>query len=173
MKKLKETTFCLIPARKGSKRIKNKNIKNFFGKPLLYYVINTARKSGLFDKIIVSTDCFKIKKIAQKYGSEVPFIRPKKYSDDKSTDTQVVEHFLSFCKNKNLTVKYLCYVYPTNPLLSIKTLKNSFKLLKEKKAQKTLTVSAYEYPIQRALKKNRMDNFFLESQNIKIPHLKI
>ena len=57
-------------------RIKNKNIKNFFGKPLLYYVINTARKSGLFDKIIVSTDCFKIK-IAQKYGSEVPFIRPK------------------------------------------------------------------------------------------------
>ena len=63
MKKLKETTFCLIPARKGSKRIKNKNIKNFFGKPLLYYVINTARKSGLFDKIIVSTDCFKIKKL--------------------------------------------------------------------------------------------------------------
>ena len=55
MKNLKEKTFCLIPARKGSKRIKNKNIKNFFGKPLLYYAINTARKSGLFDKIIVSS----------------------------------------------------------------------------------------------------------------------
>lgn len=152
MKKSKEKTFCLIPARKGSKRIKNKNIKNFFGKPLLYYAINTALKSGLFDKIIVSTDSLKIKKIAQKYGSEVPFIRPKKYSNDDATDTQVVEHFLSFCKKKNIKVKYLCYIYPTNPLLSTKTLKNSFKLLKEKKAQKTLTISNYEYPIQRALK---------------------
>ncbi len=167
MKNLKEKTFCLIPARKGSKRIKNKNIKNFFGKPLLYYAINTARKSGLFDKIIVSTDSLKIKKIAQKYGCEVPFIRPKKYSNDKSTDIQVLEHFLSFCKNKNLKFKYLCYVYPTNPLLSTKILKNSFKLLKEKKAQKILTVSAYEYPIQRALKKKSNGQVFFREPKYK------
>ena len=63
---MKVSTVCLIPARKGSKRIYNKNIMNFFGKPLIYYSIIAARKSKLFDKIIISTDCNHIKKISEK-----------------------------------------------------------------------------------------------------------
>ena len=70
-------SICIIPARGGSKRIKNKNIKNFFGKPLIYYSIKAAIKSNIFDKIIVSTDSKKIASIVKKYGAEVPFLRSK------------------------------------------------------------------------------------------------
>ena len=65
--------IAIIPARAGSKRIKNKNIKLFRGKPIIYYSINAAKKSKIFQKIIVSTDSEKIKKISEKYGAEVPF----------------------------------------------------------------------------------------------------
>ena len=74
----KKKCICIIPARKGSKRIKNKNIINFFGKPLIYYSIKAALKSKIFSKIIVSTDCKKIANISKKYGAEVPFLRNKK-----------------------------------------------------------------------------------------------
>ena len=70
--------ICLIPARSGSKRIKNKNIKMFHGKPIIAYAIDNAIKSKLFDKIIVSTDSSKIAKLSKKYGAEIPFLRPKK-----------------------------------------------------------------------------------------------
>ena len=149
---MKKNSVCLIPARKGSKRITNKNIINFYGKPLIYYSIIAAKKSGLFDRIFVSTDCSNIKRIAEKYGAEVPFIRPKNIADDRATDITVVKHFLQFSKNNKLRFKYLCYLYPTNPLLKVKTLKKTLELLKIKSAQKTLTISKYEYPIQRALK---------------------
>ena len=75
----KKKIIALIPARSGSERIKNKNIIDFFGKPLIFYSINSAIKSSIFDKIVVSTDSSKYAKIAKKYGAEVPFLRPKKY----------------------------------------------------------------------------------------------
>lgn len=68
---------CIIPARGGSKRIPKKNIKPFYGKPLIAYSIETAKQSELFDRIIVSTDDEEIAKIAKEYGAEVPFMRPK------------------------------------------------------------------------------------------------
>ena len=71
--------IAIIPARIGSKRIKQKNIKIFKGKPLIYYSINAAKKSKVFDKILVSTDSEKIGEIARKYGADVPFLRPKIY----------------------------------------------------------------------------------------------
>ena len=86
--------ICLIPARIGSKRIKNKNIKIFHGKPLISYAIVNAKKSKLFKKIIVPTDSKIISSIAKKNGAEVPFLRPKKYSHDKATDEQVRRHFI-------------------------------------------------------------------------------
>ena len=69
---------CIIPARSGSKRIKNKNIKKFFGKPLIYYSIKLALKNKKFNKVIVSTDSKKIARIAKKLGASVPFLRSKK-----------------------------------------------------------------------------------------------
>jgi len=66
-------TLCIIPARGGSKRIPKKNVKEFHGKPIIAYSIDTALKSGLFKEVMVSTDCEEIKKISQMYGAEVPF----------------------------------------------------------------------------------------------------
>ncbi|MDA9662926.1 acylneuraminate cytidylyltransferase family protein, partial [Candidatus Pelagibacter sp.] len=69
--------YCVIPARGGSKRIKNKNIVMFNKKPLIYYSINAAKKTNLFKKIIVSTDSSRIKHLSEKFGAVVPFKRAK------------------------------------------------------------------------------------------------
>ena len=116
--------ICLIPARIGSKRVKLKNMINFFGKPIIYYSIKTALNSKLFDKIIVSTDSKKIAKIANKYGAETPFIRPKSISSDSSSDFEVLNHFYKFTKLQKINLKYLCYLYPTASLITVNTLKN-------------------------------------------------
>ena len=74
-------TICIIPARSGSKRIKNKNIFLFEGKPIIYYAITAAKKSNLFKRIIVSTDSKKIAKIAIKYGSTFLRLGTKIFGD--------------------------------------------------------------------------------------------
>tara|TARA_A100001011_G_scaffold400671_1_gene517441 strand:+ start:8470 stop:9156 length:687 start_codon:yes stop_codon:yes gene_type:complete len=146
---------CLIPARKGSKRLKNKNIFNFYGKPMISHSIEVVKDSKIFDEIYVSTNCKKTANIAKKYGAKVPFIRPEKISNDKSTDIDVLKHFLEYNKKKNKKINFICYVYPTNPLLKVITIKNSFNKLVRLNAQKVLTISKYEYPIQRALNINK------------------
>ena len=155
---------ALIPARSGSKRLKNKNIINFFGKPIISYPIKTAIKSKLFNKIIISTDSKKIAQISKKYGAEVPFIRPKKISDDHATDYDVIEHFLNYAKKQNLKIRFLCYVYPANPLLKIATLKKCKKLLLNTKSRKIITVGKFSYPIQRALAKNVLGNIYFREK---------
>ena len=81
--------ICLIPARGGSKRIPNKNIKNFHGKPLIAWSIEAAKSSGLFESIYISTDDIKIAKIAKSYGAKIPFLRPKNLSNDFVIDKEV------------------------------------------------------------------------------------
>ena len=111
--------ICLIPARGGSKRIKNKNIVNFLGKPIISYSIITAIKSKLFDKVIVSTDSKKIANISSRYGALVPFMRPKNLSNDYAVDKDVIEHFSNFAKKNGMSINVLCYMYAVNPLLRI------------------------------------------------------
>jgi len=151
---LKKTiSVCLIPARGGSKRIKNKNIKYFYGKPLIAYAIEKALNSKLFDKVYVSTDSKKIALIAKRYGAEIPFYRPKIFSNDESSDNQVINHFLDFVKQKNFVIGNLCYLYPVTPLLTITTLKKSYQIIKKGKFQKVIMIGKFSYPIQRALTK--------------------
>ena len=92
MTKKNSEIICLIPARYGSKGVPLKNIKKIKGKPLIAYAIEKAKKSKIFSKIIVSTENQKIKKIAEKYGAEVPFLRPKKLAMDASSMNDVVSH---------------------------------------------------------------------------------
>lgn len=158
--------ICLIPARGGSKRIKNKNIVNFFGKPIISYSINTAIKSKLFDKVIVSTDSKKIANISSRYGALIPFMRPKNVSNDYAVDEDVIEHFLNFAKKKGMSVDVLCYMYPVNPLLKISTLIKCKNLLKKSNCHRVMTVGKYSTPIQKALKKNtRNEILFKEVRN--------
>ncbi len=90
--------IAIIPARSGSKRIKDKNIKNFFGKPMIAWTILAAKKSKIFNKIIVSTDSVKIANISKKYGAEVPFLR-KKHNDDLAPVSIATIHTLNSVSN--------------------------------------------------------------------------
>ena len=86
--------IVIIPARSGSKGLKNKNIMNLDGKPLLSWPIHSSLKSKYVDRTIVSTDSEKYSQIAVKYGAEIPFIRPKEISIDSSTSLEVIEHVI-------------------------------------------------------------------------------
>ena len=121
--------LAIIPARIGSKRIKNKNIKNFEGKPIIYYSILAAKLSGVFDKIIVSTDSLKIASISKKYGADVPFLRSKELSKDNIGIIEVISKVLKKLKIKpNLSTK-VCCIYPTAPMLNKNFLIKGYKQL--------------------------------------------
>ena len=150
--------ICLIPARGGSKRLPRKNIKMFHGKPIIAWSIETAKSSGLFSEIFVSTDDREIAEISKKYGAKIPFFRPEKLSDDFSTDRDVRDHFINWLNKENINVDYLCYLYPTAPFITIKTLSGCYELLIKKNATSCQTITTFAYPILRAQKKDK-DNF--------------
>ncbi len=110
--------LCLIPARSGSKRIKNKNIKHLCGKPLIAWSIEQAMKSKYKKnmRIVVSTNDENYKKIALQYGAEVPFLRPKNISLDFSTDYQFITHAIYWLKkNENYNPDIIVHLRPTQP----------------------------------------------------------
>ncbi|MEA3370361.1 MAG: pseudaminic acid cytidylyltransferase [Campylobacterota bacterium] len=143
---------AIIPARGGSKRIPRKNIKEFFGKPLIAYSIQTALKSNLFDKVIVTTDDEEIAKIAKEYGAEVPFIRPSELSDDFTGTDDVIKHALNFLKDKGQEFDYACTIYATAPLLQSKYLIEGFNKLKDSDAINAFSATSMPFPIQRTFK---------------------
>ena len=121
-------TICIIPARQGSKRLKNKNILNFFGKPMIYYPIKAAIRSKLFSNVFVSTDSKKYAKIASQHGAEVPFLRPKNISLDKSTDITFFKHALDWLKeNENILPKLFVHLRPTTPFRNPKVVDTAIK----------------------------------------------
>ena len=146
---------AIIPARGGSKRIPRKNIKDFYGKPLIAYSIQAALDSKLFDKIIVTTDDEEIANIAKKYGADVPFIRPKELSDDFTGTGDVVHHTLAYLKDKSEMFDYACTIYATAPLLQEKYLIEGFEKLKNSTAVHAFSATSMPFPIQRTFKIDR------------------
>ena len=100
------TAWAIIPARGGSKRIVGKNIKDFLGKPIMAYSIETALKSKLFERVIVSTDDEEITKVALDYGAECPFVRPNELADDYATTGQVMRHAATWCLEQEKSAQY-------------------------------------------------------------------
>ena len=103
---MKKDTIAVVPARQNSKRLKNKNIKSFLGKPLIYYSINEAKKSNFISEVVVSTDSKRIAKISEKFGAIVPFLRNKKLSGDKIETIDVINDLYKkyiYKKKKNKT----------------------------------------------------------------------
>ncbi len=144
--------ICIIPARKGSKRIKNKNIKLFSGYPLIKYVIETALRSKLFSRVVVSTDSKEIARLAIKYGAEAPFCRSKKLSDDNTQITPVLIDTIKNIESKN--IKYHFCIFPTAPLINFKDLKKAFKMFLQNNYDSMIAVSDYDHPPLKALKIN-------------------
>jgi CMP-N,N'-diacetyllegionaminic acid synthase len=122
----------IIPARSGSKSIKNKNIKLIASHPLIAYSIASAKLAGV-KNIFVSTDSFKFKSIAEKYGASVPFLRPKNISNDKSTDYEFIIHFLNWIKkNSHIMPKLIIHLRPTTPIRDPKIIIKAINAINKK-----------------------------------------
>ena len=144
--------IAIIPAREGSKRIPKKNIKQFAGKPIIAYSIETAHSVNLFDRIIVSTDSKEISEVAKYYGAEVPFMRPSELADDFTATAPVLIHALNWLNQHGSPSEYFCCIYATAPFLRIEYIKKGFDLLREKNAITAFSVASFPYAIFRALK---------------------
>lgn len=146
---------AVIPARGGSKRIPRKNIKPFLGRPVIGYSIEAAQKTGLFDRIIVSTDDEEIAEIAVSLGAERPFVRPPEISDDFTPMQSVLSHAVDFIVGEHgeKALDYLCCIYPT-PMVSHKFMKDAFGLIKNSDADTVFAATTFPYPIFRAFKIN-------------------
>lgn len=144
--------LAIIPARGGSKRIPHKNIKNFCGKPIIAYSIETAIKSNLFDKVIVTTDDIEIAQVAEQYGAEIPFMRPKELSDDFTGTVPVIAHAINTMRELGHNVEEVCCIYATAPFILAEDLKHGFKLLSDYQADYAFSCTSFPFPIQRAVK---------------------
>ena len=147
--------IAIIPARGGSKRIPGKNIKLFAGKPLIAYSIDAAKASGLFDKIIISTDSEEVAEVAKAFGEDVPFIRPKELSNDVVGTRPVTNHAIKFCIENFYQPEFCCCIYATAPFLQAKYLQQGLDSLKQHRDKSfAFSVTSFPFPVQRALIKS-------------------
>jgi len=144
----------IIPARGGSKRIPGKNIKSFAGKPIIGWVIDAAVKSGLFERIIVSTDDEEVAATAVECGAEVPFLRPAELADDHTGIIEVVQHSIAWMQEENIPVEHVCCMLATAPFIQPDILSKALDRLIELQAQYAFSVTEYAFPIQRAIRIN-------------------
>jgi N-acylneuraminate cytidylyltransferase len=144
--------LCVIPARGGSKRIPRKNIKEFFGKPMIAWSILKAIESRCFDKIIVSTDDAEIAEISKEFGAEVPFLRPQNLSDDYTGTTEVIAHAINWFLQKSISFTDVCCLYATAPFVQSSDLLRGFEILSNSKSTYAFSVTSFAFPIQRAVR---------------------
>lgn len=127
---MKRKFLAIIPVRGGSKRIPNKNIKMFNGKPLLSYTIKQAKDCGFFDRVIVDTDNLKIARTARKYGAEVPFLRPRKLAGDNVKITDVLIHLLSrLGREQDYFPDFIAILQVTSPLRELEDIQACYKIM--------------------------------------------
>ena len=172
---MKKKIYCVIPARSGSKRIPKKNIKEFCGLPIIAWSIKSALNSNLFDEVIVSTDEDEIANISLKYGAKVPFKRPKKYSEDYSTTSDVINHFLTTIPESINTNPIVFCLYATAPFITEKEINLGFSKFIEI-GQKNILFLAKEYihPIERSFSINESGlsvSTFIDSGNYRTQDL--
>ena len=174
-------------ARGGSKGIKDKNLVKIKGKPLIYYTIKEAKKTKEITNYIVSTDSSKIKKVAEKYKVKVPFLRPKKFSQDSSSSASALKHALIECeKIFNKKFDYVVELMATNPLKKAQDIKSVIKILLKNKSDSVIAVNQlfdhhparikkiikgklYDFAVKEKLESRRQDlkpNAFVRSGSI-------
>ncbi|HYU64827.1 MAG TPA: acylneuraminate cytidylyltransferase family protein [Candidatus Paceibacterota bacterium] len=134
--------IAFIPARGGSKSIPLKNIKRFYGKPLIAWSIKAACKSKHIDRIIVSTDSEKIAKVARKYGAETPFLRPAKLAGDKISAEPVIKHAIRWLNdNEGYKTDAIVLLMPPNPFRQTFHIDQAIEIFKKKKVDSVVSVN--------------------------------
>lgn len=137
--------LAIIPARSGSKGLKDKNIKKINSKPLITYTIESALYSRVFEDVIVSTDSELYANISKNAGASVPFLRPKSISEDKSSTTQVIEYTLKRLEKEGKRYDYFMILQPTSPLRNSSDILKAVELLFEKKGTSIISVCETEH----------------------------
>ena len=143
--------YAIIPARGGSKRIPRKNVKDFLGKPIIAYAIETLKRSALFDHVVVSTDDEEIAETALSFGAEAPFRRPKSLSDDHASTDKVVLHAVEQIHALHGPADHACCAYPTTPLMTPDMLHQGLDLMVEHEAPSAFPIVRFDFPIEQAL----------------------
>lgn len=167
--------LALIPARGGSKGVKMKNIKKFRKKELIYWSISLVKESNFINRIIVSTDNEDIKKVALKYGADVPFLRPSEISGDLSNDYQFIKHCLDFLKGTNQKIPdIIIQLRPTYPTRSLKILNDTIDIFINNYDNYDSLRTVYKldkspYKMYR-IKNNELTPLFKEVDGIKEPY---
>ena len=169
-----QINVAVIPARSGSKRLKNKNILNFNGHPMISWSIKLALKTKLFDYVVVSTNSKKIAHISKKNGVIVPFIRCKKLSNDFTPIKDVISDAITQLEIINIVADNICCIYPCSPLIEVADIKNSYKKFIKNKMNYLMAVSKYSHPIERALiiDKKKLKPISKKNMNIRTQDLK-
>jgi len=150
--------IAVIPARGGSRRIERKNIRPFCGRPMIAWSIDAARESGIFDRIIVSTDDREIAGIAAEHGAEVPFLRPAALADDYTGTVAVIAHALGALQREHgdeerqPCAEFVCCLYATAPFVRPADLRSGLDMLMQRGADFCIPVTTFPFPIQRAVR---------------------
>jgi len=144
-------SVALIPARGGSKRLPRKNILPFMGKPMIAHSIAAARDTGLFTRIVVSTEDSEIATIAKEYGAEIA-LRSPELATDKATVRAVAQNFLQSELQAGIPYELLCVLYATAPFRTADDIKAVHALIERDVCHHALAVCAYEQAPHQALK---------------------
>jgi len=156
--------IAIIPARSGSKGLKNKNVMDFCGKPLIAWTIEAALESKVFDEVMVSTDSEEYKIIAEKYGAEVPFLRSSENSNDQAGSWDAMREVIHNYKIINgRFFDTFCMLQPTSPLRKAEDIVNAYKIFNSKQAQSVVSVCPLEHSIKICNKMgadNSLEGFF-------------
>ena len=137
--------IAIIPARSGSKGLKDKNIKELNGKPLLSYAIEAAQQSGIFDRIHVSTDSERYAEIAREYGADVPFLRNAETSTDSASTWDAVKYVLEQYEKRGERFDMVTVLQPTSPLRTAMDIQGAFDFFVDKKANMISSVCEMDH----------------------------
>ena len=148
MRDNQKRALCVIPARGGSKRIPRKNVKDFLGKPLIAYSIEAALNSGVFERVIVSTDDAEIADVAVKFGAQVPFMRDAALSNDYATSSDAVAD----AARRLGGYSHVCCLYATAPLITGEILREAYGKFEEAECEFLFSSTEFSFPIQRAIR---------------------
>lgn len=140
--------LAIIPARSGSKGLKDKNILDLNGHPMMYYSIRAALDSGCFDTVMVSTDSKKYALIAEECGAEVPFLRSEELSSDTAGSWDMVREVLKKYKHIGQEFDYVTLLQPTSPLRDSEDIKNAYGLLSKANVTNVVSVTEVDHPVQ-------------------------
>jgi pseudaminic acid cytidylyltransferase len=145
-----QMSICVIIGRGGSERVPRKNIRLFCDKPMIYWPIKAIQESGLFERIIVSTEDLEIIEVAKSFGVDAPFIRPASLANSTTSTLDVVRDSLTWLNEHGEFPKVTCCAYASSPFINAKTIKKALEVVTETEVDYAFPVVSYPHPVQRA-----------------------